>query len=70
MSDNNNNGNFFYQYRGAIIGLIIAIVLLAFDLYRVILIAIAIIGAMFIGNYIQNNKQKVKENLKKFIDKM
>ena len=46
---------FIGQYRGAIIGIIVAIVILA--------------GAL-IGNYIQQNKDDVKTKLKKFIDRM
>lgn len=62
--------NFFYQYRGAIIGIIIAILFLVFELYKVILgICIIVVGAL-LGNYIQNNKPVIKEKLKSFIDKM
>lgn len=62
--------NFFYQYRGAIIGIIIAVLFLVFELYRVILgVCIIVIGAI-IGNYVQNNKPMIKEKLKNFIDKI
>ena len=62
--------NIFYQYRGAIIGIIVAILFLVFELYKVILgICIIVIGAIA-GNYVQNNKPMIKEKLKNFIDKM
>ena len=61
--------NFLYRYRGAIIGLIIAIILLALQIYKVIIGIIIIIGGMMVGNYIQQNKENVKERMKDFIDR-
>ena len=60
---------FINQYKGAIIGIIIAIVLLATRLYDVI-IGILLLAGAIIGNYVQQNKDDVKAKLKKFIDKM
>ena len=62
--------DFWSQYKGAIIGLIIAILILCTKLYNVIIGIILICIGMFVGNYIQYNKYDVKEKLKKFIDKM
>lgn len=61
--------NFLYRYRGAIIGLIFAIILLALQIYKVIIGIIIIIGGMMLGNYIQQNKENVKERIKDFIDR-
>ena len=61
---------FINQYKGAIIGIIIAIVLLATRLYDVIIGILLILAGAFIGNYVQQNKDEVKTKLKKFIDKM
>ena len=58
------------QYKGAIIGIIIAIVLLATRLYDVIIGILLILAGAIIGNYVQQNKDDVKAKLKKFIDKM
>ena len=61
---------FINQYKGAIIGIIIAIVLLATTLYDVIIGILLILAGAIIGNYVQQNKDDVKAKLKKFIDKM
>ena len=61
---------FINQYKGAIIGIIIAIVLLATRLYDVIIGILLILAVAIIGNYVQQNKDDVKEKKKKFIDKM
>ena len=62
--------DFITQYRGAIIGVIIAILILVTRLHDLILaIGVLVLGA-FIGNYVQQNKDFVKTKLKSFIDKM
>ena len=48
--------NFWSQYKGAIIGLIVAILILCTKLYNVIIGIILICIGMFVGNYIQYNK--------------
>ena len=66
----NDFKKFINQYKGAIIGIIIAIVLLATRLYDVIIGILLILAGAIIGNYVQQNKDDVKAKLKKFIDKM
>lgn len=61
---------FINQYKGTIIGVIIAIVLLATRLYDVIIGILIILAGAFVGNYVQQNKDDVKAKLKKFIDRM
>ena len=61
---------FINQYQGALIGVIIAIVLLATRLYDVIIGILIILAGAFVGNYVQQNKDDVKAKLKKFIDRM
>lgn len=61
---------FINQYKGAIIGIIIAIVLLATKLYDVIIGILIILAGALVGNYVQQNKDEVKAKLKKFIDRM
>ena len=61
---------FINQYKGAIIGVIIAIVLLATRLYDVNIGILIILAGAFVGNYVQQNKDDVKAKLKKFIDRM
>lgn len=61
---------FIIEYRGAIIGVIIAIIVLATRLYALIVGILLILAGAFVGNYIQQNKEDVKIKLKNFIDKM
>lgn len=65
-----NLKDFWNNYKGAIIGLIIAILFLATGLHNLILIIIVLLLGAFIGNYVQQNKEDVKTKLKAFIDKM
>ncbi len=61
---------FLQSYAGAIIGAIIAIIILCTRFYEVVLWIIFIVIGIWTGNYIQHNKTKVKENIKNFIDKL
>lgn len=62
--------NFIIQYRGALIGALVAILILLTNLYKLIIGIILISIGLFVGNYIQHNKFEVKEKLKNFIDKL
>lgn len=62
--------NFIKQYRGAIIGIIIAILILITNLQKIIIGIILIAIGAIIGNYVQQNKDIVKERLKNLIDRM
>ena len=53
---------FINQYRGAIIGVIVAIVVLATRLYALIVGILLILAGAFIGNYVQQNVKKRIEN--------
>ena len=61
---------FMSQYGGMVIGIIVAIVLLCTQLYRLIIGIILIFVCGYGGNYIQHNKFEVKEKLKNFIDRL
>ena len=61
---------FIKEYRGAIIGIIIAILIVLTRLYQLIIAIILIALGAFVGNYVQQNKYEVKEKLKKFIDRI
>ena len=52
---------FLKEYSGAIIGALVAIVILCTNLYRLIIGVILIAVGMFVGNYVQRNKYEVKE---------
>ena len=62
--------NFMTQYSGAIIGGVIAILVLLTGLHKLFIAIVVIFIAIFIGNYIQRNKIDVKEKLKNFIDRL
>lgn len=66
----NSFKDFWNQYRGAIIGVILAILILITGLDKLILAIVVLFLGAFIGNYVQRNKEDVKSKLKKFIDKM
>ena len=65
-----NFKEFVKEYTGAIIGGLLAIIILCTQLYKLIVGILLIIACIFIGNYIQKNKYDVKEKLKNFIDKV
>ena len=62
--------DFWNQYKGAIIGIAIAILILITRLHDLILAVVVLVLGAFIGNYVQQNKEDVKAKLKSFIDKM
>lgn len=66
----NNFKDFVSEYCGAIIGGIIALVILLTGFHKLIIGIILVIMGIFFGNYIQKNKIDVKEKLKSFIDRM
>ena len=65
-----NLKEFWNNYKGAIIGIVIAILILVTRLHDFILAVVVLILGAFIGNYVQQNKEDVKAKLKSFIDKM
>lgn len=61
---------FLTTYLGAIIGAIVAIIVLCTHFYEVVIWIIFIVFGIWLGNYIQNNKELVKEKIKNFVDKL
>lgn len=62
--------SFLIKYRGAIIGGLIALVALLLNLHKIIIWILIIVAGIVIGNYVQNNKELVKDKLKSYIDKL
>ena len=58
------------RYRGAIIGGLVALLILFIKLHLVILWIIILAFGIYVGNYIQINKEKVKSKIKTFVDKL
>jgi uncharacterized membrane protein YfcA len=77
-SKNNNtkdNGfddfkNFFGSCWGGIIGAIIGLAFACTSAYRIVIGIIIIVSCCWAGYYFQYNKEKVKNALKNFIDKL
>lgn len=70
--ENDETKNFVYyvtQYRGAIIGIVVALLLIATGLSKLLFGLVILVAGAFLGNYIQKNKNNVKQSLKEFIDK-
>lgn len=65
-----NVKDFFLKYRGAIIGALVAMLALLLHIYKIIIFALVIFVGMYIGNYVQYNKENVKIKMKDFIDKL
>ena len=61
---------FLINYRGAIIGGIVAIVALLLNLHKALIVILIVIAGILLGNYDQHNKELVKEKLKSYIDKL
>lgn len=61
---------FIIKYRGAILGGIIASLILILKLHAIIFGAIVIVCGLLIGNYVQKNKEDVKVKIKQIIDKL
>ena len=59
---------FLSKYLGAIIGVIVAILILCTRLYELMIGIVLILMGAFVGNYVQKNKDEVKIKLKNFID--
>lgn len=63
-------GGFLHDYRGAIIGGIIALIVICTDFLKLAIGIIVFCAGVFIGNYVQNNKYEVKQKLLDFINRM
>lgn len=69
-NENNNKINFLIkEYGGAVIGGLIALILCFTEVYKILVYIVIVLAGAFLGNYVQKNKDNVKEKLKQFIDK-
>lgn len=69
MNNSNDFFKFLTNHTGAIIGGLIAIIIAFTDLTEIMLKIIIVALGIWLGNYIQKNKNSVKEKLKHWIDK-
>ena len=61
--------DFLDKYFGMIIGILIAVLFIAFGLVQVLECIALIIVMGWLGKYVQTNKEAVKETLKRLIDR-
>ena len=65
---------FWNKYGGAIvgftIGIVLAILIVFTNFYKVILAIVLIVVCIWLGGYVQRNKEALKEKMKRFIDKL
>ena len=61
---------FVIKYKGAIIGGTIAIIIALTGLIKLLVVFAVILIGIWLGNYIQKNKDEEKEKLRNFIDKL
>lgn len=71
MNENDPKNLAWYvkEYKGAIIGGIIALVFIATGLSKLLIGLVVVAVGIFLGHYVQNNKETVKQTLRDFIDK-
>lgn len=71
MNENDPKNLAWYvkEYKGAIIGGIIALVFIATGLSHLLIGLVVVAVGIFLGHYVQNNKETVKQTLRDFIDK-
>lgn len=65
-----NFKHFLIKYKGAIIGGLLSILFLILRLHKILICVLIVVAGMFIGNYVQYNKENVKTKLKFYIDKL
>lgn len=70
MSNFDDLLGFLRKHKGALIGGLIALIIACTRLYRVIVVLAIIIVGICAGDYVQKNREKVKDVLRKFIDKI
>ena len=60
---------FLMKYMCAIIGTIVAIIALVLQIHKFLIACIIIIAGALVGNYIQQNKDSIKDKIKRVVEK-
>ena len=60
--------NLWSTYKGACIGAIVALLFIWTGLFTILVYALVIFGGMFVGNYVQLNKDAIKGKYKAFLE--
>lgn len=61
--------NFLIKYRGAIIGGIVAIIAIALKIHEILIGFLIVAAGALAGNYVQQNKESVKDKIRKIVDR-
>lgn len=61
--------NFLIKYRGAIIGGIIAVIALLLKIHEFLIGCLIVIAGILLGNYVQQNKETVKDAIRRLVDR-
>lgn len=61
--------NFLIKYRGAIIGGIIAVIALLLKIHKFLIGCLIIVAGILLGNYVQQNKEIVKDAIRRLVDR-
>lgn len=69
LDDPKSFAYYISEYRGAIIGGVIALLFIATGLSKLLIGLLVVVVGVVLGNYVQKNKSDVKRKLKEFIDK-
>ena len=64
-----NLKDFILKYRGAIIGGIVAIVALILNVHKFLFGCLIVVAGILAGNYVQRNKDKVKDKIRDVVDR-
>ena len=65
-----NLKEFWNNYKGAMIGIVVAILILVTRLHDLILAIVVLVLGELVGNYVQQNKYEVKQKLVDFINRL
>jgi len=63
-------GEFCNKYLGIIIGIAVASLIIILGFTEIVVYIAIIVSFAYLGRYIQKNKEKVKETIKSFVDRL
>ena len=61
--------DFLVKYRGAIIGGAVAVIALILRIHEFLIACLVIAAGIFVGNYVQQNKDTVKNFIRRIVDR-
>lgn len=61
--------DFLAKYKGAIIGAVLALIAIFLRIHEILIGCIIVVAGALFGNYVQQNKEKVKDTIRRVVDK-